>query len=303
MCRCSGLSKLFNNLRNKKWLSLFIVYGITLVIIFISLSNLVAYTVNTKPILTMEDIKISQYIEKYSFEYNLTDYNITVIAPNIKAYWISSAFLHMNRDYAVNEYLLKKDHIFIDWLNNKNSSYLVAALTDITCESVAEKNVTTWLERKEGNIELVHKEGNMVFLKKKLVDLENFSLDSKSKVFCKGGNWHGLESLQDIPSSWISNNASILIFAPENSNSSLSFNTLSFYKPRMQQIYLNDKLIYEQNIKTIFTEVKIPIKLKKGENVLRFYTPEGCQRPIEIPELNNMDRRCLSLAFQNITLT
>jgi hypothetical protein len=61
-------------------------------------------------------------------------------------------------------------------------------------------------------------------------------------------------------------------------------------------------LTHEQNIQTGFVEVEIPVKLKEGENIIRFYTPDGCQRPCDIPELKNKDSRCLSLAFQNVTI-
>jgi hypothetical protein len=116
------------------------------------------------------------------------------------------------------------------------------------------------------------------------------------------GGFYNLEHWQDTPTRWTSNNATILIYSPENRDSNLSFNVGSFYKPRNFQVYLNNELIHEQNILTSFVEVEIPVKLKQGENVLRFYTADGCQRPVDIPELNNMDSRCLSLAFQNITL-
>ena len=72
---------------------------------------------------------------------------------------------------------------------------------------------------------------------------------------------------------------------------------------RKLQVYLNDKLIHKQNIPTSFVEVEVSVKLKEGENVLRFYTTDGCQRPVDRPELKNKDSRCLSWAFQNISIT
>jgi uncharacterized membrane protein len=116
-------------------------------------------------------------------------------------------------------------------------------------------------------------------------------------------NWHGFENWHNTPTRWMSNNATIFIYSPENRDSNLSFNVLSFYKQRTLQNYLNDDLINKQNVPTSFVEVEIPVKLKEGENILKFYTPDGCQRPCDIPELKNKDPRCLSLAFQNIMLT
>lgn len=112
-------------------------------------------------------------------------------------------------------------------------------------------------------------------------------------------NWHGYEISQGYPMRWMSNNATIKITEKKDF---LSFNIVSFYKPRIVQIYLNDILIHRQIIQTDFVRIEIPIKLKDGTNFLRFYTPDGCQRPIDIPQFNNKDSRCLSFAFQNITL-
>jgi hypothetical protein len=35
---------------------------------------------------------------------------------------------------------------------------------------------------------------------------------------------------------------------------------------------------------------------------VRFNVPEGCERPCDIPELNNSDNRCLSVRIQNLTI-
>jgi len=42
--------------------------------------------------------------------------------------------------------------------------------------------------------------------------------------------------------------------------------------------------------------------LNKGANIVRFHVPEGCERPVDIPELNNPDSRCLSIAVQDIQI-
>ena len=115
-------------------------------------------------------------------------------------------------------------------------------------------------------------------------------------------NWYDLEELKDIPTRWSSNNATINIYSTESRHYNLSFNVVSFYQPRNLKIYLNDGLIHAQKVPTCFVEVEIPVKLKEGDNRIRFYTQDGCQRPVDIPELKNGDSRCLCLAFQNITL-
>jgi hypothetical protein len=116
-------------------------------------------------------------------------------------------------------------------------------------------------------------------------------------------NWHGIESWHNISTRWISNNGTIIIHSMENRHSNLSFKVVSlFNKPRILHVYLNEKLIHEQTIPTSFVVIEMALKLKEGENILRFYTPDGCQRPCDVPELKSEDSRCLSLAFQDIVV-
>jgi len=124
----------------------------------------------------------------------------------------------------------------------------------------------------------------------------------KSRVTFSEG-WFGWEWWQGSPTRWISNNATMIVYSSQKNESTLSTEVLSAYKSRTLQVYLNDKLIHEQKIQTKSMKLEIPIKLKKGENIIRFYTPEGCQRPCDISELKSIDIRCLSFAFTNFTLS
>lgn len=105
-----------------------------------------------------------------------------------------------------------------------------------------------------------------------------------------------------VKARWISTDARIIIDSQEDQESNLYLELTSFHEPRTLQCYLNGKLIHEQVVSPKFVKLEIPIKLKKGENVLRFYTPDGCERPCDFSELKNPDARCLSFAFTNITL-
>ncbi len=115
-------------------------------------------------------------------------------------------------------------------------------------------------------------------------------------------NWVRFTEFEGHGFAWISNNATIFSYTPESRESNLSFIVLSYYKPRTLQIYLNDQLIYEQIIETNFTKVYLPIRLKEGGNMIKFYTPNDCQRPIDIPEINDKVTECLSLGFTNVGL-
>jgi uncharacterized membrane protein len=143
-------------------------------------------------------------------------------------------------------------------------------------------------------------QGSVVYPKN---DIFHTDIEDSTKIIMASNNWHGLEHWRNISTRWTSNNATIFIYSPENRDSNLSLKVISFYKPRTLQIYLNDELIYKQAIPRNIVEIEIQVKLKEGDNILKFYAPDGCQRPCDIPELKNKDSRCLGLAFQNITLT
>lgn len=105
-----------------------------------------------------------------------------------------------------------------------------------------------------------------------------------------------------ISDTWIENNATLHIYVPfENLTiRSLIFETKSFYNPRNLQIYINDELISKQQIPKDFVEIQTDLKLKYGDNIVKFYTPDECQRPIDV--INSGDKRCLSFYFKYITL-
>ncbi|NQE54148.1 hypothetical protein C5S29_11195 [ANME-1 cluster archaeon GoMg3.2] len=178
-------------------------------------------------------------------------------------------------------------------LNFYNIRYVILHRTYMTKEQLDFSNKLLQATLKE-KAELYDEDSLIVYEVKK-EPLESFlTLDE---------NWHGIESWHNISTRWTSNNATIIIHSIENRHSNLSFRVVAFYKPRSLHVYLNDELTHEQEIPTGFVEIEMALKLKEGENILRYYTPGGGQRPYDIPELNSEDSRCLSLAFQNITST
>lgn len=142
--------------------------------------------------------------------------------------------------------------------------------------------------------------GNETGFKAPLVDI---LVEDKNIII--GENWYDIELWPDpdswsgVPVRWISNNATILINSEASEDTTLLFSAQSFYKSRNLQIYLNDKMIHEKEIPASFIDLEIPVRLREGENILRFYTPDGCERPCDIQELENEDGRCLGLAFKS----
>lgn len=127
------------------------------------------------------------------------------------------------------------------------------------------------------------------------LDTEKFSLI---------GGWYDIEKWGDISSRWMSVDASILVYSNENRTANLNIEAISFYHPRTLEIYLNEISRVQTEISSEeFIIVSMTITLIEGANIIRFHVPEGCERPCDIPELNSGDRRCLSIAVQNVTVS
>jgi len=115
--------------------------------------------------------------------------------------------------------------------------------------------------------------------------------------------WHGLENWAEIPTQWMTDKATLLIYSSTDHNATINFQVVSFHRPRTLDIYANDQFVQQTTVPTSFVSVSIPIQLYKGENIIRLHVPEGAERPCDIPELNNRDTRWLSVAVQNVTIT
>jgi len=97
----------------------------------------------------------------------------------------------------------------------------------------------------------------------------------------------------------------LMIYSDENHVVDLSFKSISFYRPRSIEIYVNDLLQMQAEVPSDrFVTTRLPgVSLKEGANIVRFHVPEGCERPSDKKELNNPDSRCLSLAVKDIKMT
>ena len=103
---------------------------------------------------------------------------------------------------------------------------------------------------------------------------------------------------------WMENNATLIIVNPyqESIKVKIKFVAISFYKARTLNVYLNDELLNSHLIGTKGEEILSPqITVPPGENTIKFYTPQCCDKPSDLSE-ECKDSRCLSIAFQNISL-
>lgn len=134
-------------------------------------------------------------------------------------------------------------------------------------------------------------------------DMTNYNHNKPALGYVQLGGWSGIQYPGGIPTRWMSNDAMTEIFTSKNQTVNMSFDVISFYRPRTLEIFLDGNLSARMSVPTNFIGTNVSLNLKKGKNDMRFHVPEGCENPSAIPELRNSDPRCLSLAIQNITIT
>jgi len=128
--------------------------------------------------------------------------------------------------------------------------------------------------------------------------------EHKPPLISLAEGWHGLEDWGDAPTRWMQNDAVLLIESEDSQTAELSFKATSFYRPRTLEIYLGDALEMREVVNASeFAAINLPVQLQEGTNKIRFHAIEKYERPADIPELNNPDSRCLSLAFKDITIS
>jgi len=116
-----------------------------------------------------------------------------------------------------------------------------------------------------------------------------------------GGGWFNKELWDDPPIRWMEDVAILKIITPEAGKAEFEFDTKSFNRKRELEVYLNNKLIGTYVIGTEWSRIKIgEINLLEGENMVTFYTTNGCEEQM-IWDIFN-EKRCISLAFRDVSL-
>lgn len=145
-----------------------------------------------------------------------------------------------------------------------------------------------------------------VYTKHEYVDLYQYEDLNKRSIFFIGNGWYKQENWNNKITRWMSNDAILRLYSDDDRNNILNFNTLSFNNSRTLEIYVNNIKIDQVNVTKEFNGIKIPITIKKGLNIIRFHSVEGCDVPSNILRSNtqsiNLDNRCISMAFQNMIL-
>jgi hypothetical protein len=115
--------------------------------------------------------------------------------------------------------------------------------------------------------------------------------------------WHGAENWNTTTIHWMDADATIEVYSEENRDAVLRFQAQSFARPRSLEISSDAPPNAKLAITTNLVNIAEPIHLIKGQNLIRFHVPEGCEKPCDIPKLGSPDCRCLSVAVQNLNVT
>lgn len=115
-----------------------------------------------------------------------------------------------------------------------------------------------------------------------------------------GGQWHPIESGDEVPFRWMANDGMMYIRVETESPYQLTLVAHPFREPRHLQIFVNEELVEEYHVGGLQSYVTSPFVLKGGEwTPIRFRVPEGCEVPTEVID-GSGDDRCLSMLFQQI---
>jgi len=133
--------------------------------------------------------------------------------------------------------------------------------------------------------------------------IKNKLLDHQINEVSVLNGFHDFESWSGLPTRWMKSDALLKVLSSDDGTANLSLRAMSFYRSRTLEIYVGDGLAARVPIPSMgFTDVTAQVRLAKGENTVRLHVPEGCERPCDILELNNLDSRYLSIAVQNVTI-
>jgi hypothetical protein len=131
-------------------------FGLVSLIGLFSVYSLLTYPVASQPLVTNDDVIFTKNVETYLYNNNISYNNLSIISGTFKGYFFA-LLLHMDKDFAVKNYLLKPT-AFNDWLGNQNSSYGIGEMINASYpEKFLISNVT---------LEIVVREGQRVLLKK-----------------------------------------------------------------------------------------------------------------------------------------
>lgn len=158
--------------------------------------------------------------------------------------------------------------------------------SDDRCISVGIQNLT--INERKGNKSLLE---------------NNIRSDKEQSHPILISGWHGAENWNAITTHWMDGDAAVTVYSEESRDAVLRFQAQSFARPRSLEISTDTVPDAKFAVTTNSANITVPIRLIKGQNLIRIHVPEGCEKPCDIPNLSSPDCRCLSVAVQNLNIT
>jgi hypothetical protein len=119
-----------------------------------------------------------------------------------------------------------------------------------------------------------------------------------SAIFASG--WHNPESWNTITTLWMQADAEVTVCSEESREATMVFQAMSFARPRSLEISADASPPANFSVAASFVNITWPIRLTRGQNLIRLHVPDGCEKPCNFPELNSSDCRCISMAVQKL---
>jgi hypothetical protein len=139
-----------------------------------------------------------------------------------------------------------------------------------------------------------------IYPKHELVALYEYDNDNApDRSIFMGEGWHGQEYWAGVPTRWMAEEAALLLPSDANRSVDLEFIALAFGQNRTLEVWSQDGHA-PRDVGESLTEIRVPLILRSGCNIIRLRVPEGCERPCDQQESVSEDCRCLSLAVQNL---
>jgi hypothetical protein len=121
-----------------------------------SLFIALTYPLNTKPVVTNEDVIFAHKAETYLHENNIPYQNLSITTGELKGYWLG-LLLHMDKNYAQQRFLSKSTS-FNDWLQDPDARYVAGEMINASYPE--------FFEMKGVQLQIVVREGQKVLIKK-----------------------------------------------------------------------------------------------------------------------------------------
>jgi hypothetical protein len=123
---------------------------------FFSVFIALTYPLNTKPVVTNEDVIFAHKAETYLHENNIPYQDVSITTGELKGYWLG-LLLHMDKNYAQQHFLANATP-FDEWLKNPDARYVAGEMVNASYPE--------FFQMKGVHLQIVVREGQKVLIRK-----------------------------------------------------------------------------------------------------------------------------------------